>query len=96
MKSILSKKTLMAVMVVLGCLVARLALASSNDMDLSSLDGSVEGHIQGDWGRLVAYVALGIGILIAGAKQNYYVLLGCLVVLLAIGFGPDIIDGVTS
>lgn len=92
-----TQKALSLIAVLLSLFLARAALASSsNDIDLSPLDDSVEGHIQGDFGRLVAMFTLGIGIIIAGFKQQYLILLGCAIVLLAIGFGPAIIDGTTG
>lgn len=92
-----TQKTLCLIAVLLSLLVTRAALASSNtDIDLSSLDDSVEGHIKGDFGRLVAMVGLGIGIIWAAFKQQYLILIGCMVVLLAIGFGPNIIDAMTG
>ena len=92
-----SKKTWLFLMVLLGLCMSRAVLAStSTDVDLSSLDSSVEGHIQGDWGRLVAYIGLGLGIIWAAIKQNYLILMGAIVILLAITFLPQIIDAVTG
>ena len=92
-----SKKTWLFLMVLLGLCMSRAVLAStSTDVDLSSLDSSVEGHIQGDWGRLVAYIGLGLGIIWAAIKQNYLILMGAIVILLAIAFLPQIIDAVTG
>lgn len=92
-----AKKSTIALILGLSLLISRAVLAStSNDVDLSSLDSSVEGHLQGDWGRLVSYVALGCGIIIAAIKQNYLILMGAIVVLLAIAFGPSIIDAATG
>lgn len=97
MRNTVSTKTWLVLMVLLGLCMSRAVLAStSTDVDLSSLDSSVEGHIQGDWGRLVAYIGLGLGIIWAAIKQNYLILMGAIVILLAIAFLPQIIDAVTG
>ncbi|NNM59383.1 MAG: hypothetical protein HKM04_06160 [Legionellales bacterium] len=92
-----TRKAMYLIAVLLSLLLARAALASSGtDFDLSSLDDATENHVKGDFGRLVAMITLVLGIIIAGFKQQYLILLGCLVVLLGIGFGPDIIDSMTG
>lgn len=91
------KKTLLVMASSLGFFVARTALATSgNDIDLSSIDNSIQGHISGDFGRLMGLAALA-WLIIAGAFGfNMKLLVSVLIVLLAIALGPTIVDQVGS
>ena len=77
---------------------AKLALAggSATDFSLDALNKSIEGHLSGDFGKLMGLGSIGWLIIGSVAGFNIRLLISVFVLMLAISFGPDLVSSVVG
>jgi hypothetical protein len=81
--------------------VATLALAGSHengkgDFSLDTLNSAIEGHLKGDFGKLMGLASIGWLIIGSVAGFNVRLLVSVFVLMLAISFGPGLVSSVVG
>ncbi len=80
----------------LWCYSQSVFAAGNNDFSLEHLNSAIEGHLSGDFGKLMGLASIGWLIIGSVAGFNVRLLVSVFVLLLAISFGPGLISSVVG